>query len=217
MSDQYSHLPTLGDSDSLLLPDEPTFSENRVIYHISTKPDVGLQSSDNDLTDNQLVVENSVGSIDTECDDDFRDDVNLEQYVTSLAEQVLSNFRKLQNRLHSACTQLKLLRLKRDAIGVRHERTTPNTSNKFSLEMQLSTVRGIMDMYEVFAKRKLQDLFYIYYNIKGTHFFPGVHYDEVDYDDLDIEQIDNHLEATKDDVMEDLKLSLEQSIAMNLT
>ena len=83
--------------------------------------------------------------------------------------------------------------------------------------MQLSTVRGIMDMYEVFVKRKLQDLFYIYYNIKGTHFFPGVHYDEVDYDDLHIEQIDDHLEAIKDDVMEDLKLSLDQSIAMNLS
>ena len=217
MSDQRSHFPTFGDSDSLILPDEPTFSENRVIYHISTKSDNGLQSSDNDFTANKLVVENSVGSIDTGCNDAFRDDVNLEQYATSLAEQVLSNFRKLQKRLHSACTQLKLLRLKRDAIGVRHERTTPNTSSKYSLEMQLSTVRGIMDMYEVFAKRKLQDLFYIYYNIKGTHFFPGVHYDEVDYDDLDIEQIDDHLEAIKDDVMEDLKLSLDRSIATNLT
>ena len=60
MSGQRSHLPTLGDNNSLLLPDEPTFSENRVIYHISTKSDNGLQSTDNDLTDNELVVENSV-------------------------------------------------------------------------------------------------------------------------------------------------------------
>ena len=37
-----------------------------------------------------------------------------------------------------------------------------NTASNYSLKMQLPTVKGILGMFETFAKRKLHDVFYIY-------------------------------------------------------
>ena len=157
-----------------------------MLYHVSTKPCDELQSSDIDLIDNQHIDINSGGGIVTECDDGSRDEVNLEPSVTSLASQVLRNFTKIQKRLQRSCTQLKLLQLKCEAVKVRYRRSKPNTASNYSLKMQLPTVKGKMDMFETFVKRKLHDVFHIYYAIKGIHLLSGVHYDDLDYDSRNV-------------------------------